>query len=137
MEDILDNNDMDFVPDKSHFMHEDFVMTVQDCEAVCEHMTHHLIRMQLEDRASQSMLLRDCADICGLTASFAARDAIYARNAAALCADICQSCAMECLRHPDEMSQHCGMVCLNCAKHCRTFASMGVPERKRRRETKY
>lgn len=127
------NNNMEFEPDIIHYMNEDFVMTVQDCEAVCEHMTHHLIRMQMADRVAQAMLLRECADICGLTAKFAARDAIYSRNAAALCADICHTCGTECLNYPDEMSQHCAMVCLNCARHCRAFAAMGMPPRRRQR----
>jgi hypothetical protein len=130
----MDNNDMTMEPGSNHFMNEDFVMTVQDCEAVCEHMTHHLMRMQMEDRVAQAMLLRECADICGVTAKFAARDAIYARNMAALCADICQACGTECLRYPDDMSQHCAMVCLNCAKHCRSFAAMGMPHMRRQRE---
>lgn len=130
----MDNNDMDFAPDNNHYMNEDFVMTVQDCQAVCEHMTHHMMRMQMEDRVSQEMLLRECADICDLTARFAAREAIYAKNAAALCGDICQACGTESLSYPDDMSQHCGMVCLNCAKHCRSFASMGIPRMNRRRE---
>ncbi len=133
----MDNNDMRMEPDNDHFMHEDFVLTVQDCEAVCEHMTHHLMRMQMEDRVAQAMLLRECADICGLTAKFAARDAIYARNLAALCADICQACGSESLRYPDDMSQHCAMVCLNCAKHCRSFAAMGMPRMRRQREMEY
>ncbi len=133
----MDNNDMTFEPDNNHYRNEDFVMAVQDCGAVCEHMTHHLMRIQMENRVSQAMLLRECADICGLTAKYAARDAIYAKNAAALCADICQACGTECLRYTDEMSKHCAMVCLNCARHCRSFAAMGAPRTRRQRELEH
>lgn len=130
----MNHDDMSFAPDNIHYMNEDFVMTVQDCEAVCEHMSHHIMRMRMEDRVSQAILLRECADICGLTAKFAAREAIYARHLAALCADICQACGTECLSHSDDMSQQCGTICLNCAKHCRAFAAIGMPGMKRQRE---
>ncbi len=129
----MDNNNLQAEFAYSHYMNEDFVMAVQDCEAVCEHMTHHLLRMELEDRAPQAMLLRECADICGLTAKFAARNAIFARSVAELCAEICEACGAECSRHPDEMSQHCAMVCLNCARHCEAFAAMGRSGRQRSR----
>ncbi len=133
----MDNHDMIYEPDNYHYMNEDFVMSVQDCAAVCEHMTHHLMHMQMEGRVSQAMLLRECADICELTARFAAREAVYARNVAALCGDICQACGTECMSYPDDMSQHCGMICLDCARHCRSYATMGMPRMRRRRETDY
>ena len=98
----------------SHPMHEQVLMTVQHCEAVCEHMTtllkgHPNVHM----RTRQLLLLRDCADICTLTAKYIARYSSFAKHAAHLCAMICQECGTECSRFPDPESQHCAQVCFN------------------------
>lgn len=106
------------------YMHEELVDHIQECEAVCEHMTYHLKKMEhcSPSRVNQALLLRDCADICGLTAKYVARDSFFSREAAALCAQICIACGNECSKFPDQMSQHCAQVCYNCAKHCSDFA---------------
>ncbi|MFZ5945366.1 MAG: four-helix bundle copper-binding protein [Bacillota bacterium] len=106
-------------------MQNNIVNTIQHCEAVCEHMTtlvHCLPNLHL--RVAQMRLLRDCADICSLTAKYIARGSSFARHAAHLCAMICEACANECLRFPDQHSQHCAQVCLHCAQQCRAFAAM-------------
>jgi hypothetical protein len=104
--------------------HEHLVKTIQDCEAVCEHMTTLLKRRpDVQMRLRQLQLLRDCADICGLTAKYIARNSMFARPAANLCASICEACGAECARFPDAESQNCARVCMNCARECRAFAA--------------
>ncbi|MDF2473450.1 MAG: ferredoxin [Lachnospiraceae bacterium] len=108
-----------------HYANEDLVITIQDCEANCEHMIQHLLlHEKMEPRKVQAILLLECIDICMLTAKYTARDAIYARHAAALCADICDACGNECANFPDQLSQHCAIICINCARHCRYFAAI-------------
>lgn len=105
--------------------HAGVLKTVQDCEAMCEHMTTFLKgKPNVHTRIRQLNLLRDCADICGLTAKYIARNSIFAKHIAHLCAGICEVCGNECLRFPDPESQQCGHICLNCAMACRTFAMM-------------
>lgn len=112
-------------PVAGKYCNEQLVKTIQDCEATCEHMTNHLKGLaDFHMRTKQAMLLRDCADICGLTAKFVARGAIFARQTASLCACICEACGKECARFPDHMSQHCAKVCLHCARECAKFAGM-------------
>lgn len=107
-------------------MNEGLVRTINECEATCEHMTTHIKRHYgVQTRACQLMLLRDCADICGLTAKFVARDSMYARECARLCACICEGCARECMRFADAGSQRCAQICMACARDCMAFASMG------------
>lgn len=99
---------------------------VQKCEATCENMQHYVSNLpDASARAMQMQLLHDCADICGLTAKFLARNSMFARQAAALCACICMVCGNECARFPDPMSQHCACVCLHCARACQAFAGVG------------
>jgi hypothetical protein len=99
------------------------VTTIQDCEMVCEDMTTYVMRRSdFRSRIRQLELLRDCADICALTAKFIARDSHFARDIAKLCADICMACSRECAKFPDQQSQYCSEVCYNCAQECRRFA---------------
>ncbi len=106
-------------------MHAHLVMVIQDCEATCEHMTTFLKgRPHVQMRTKQLILLRDCADICGLTAKYVARGSMFARHCAHLCAMICETCGNECARFPDPESQECSRTCLNCARECRAFAGM-------------
>lgn len=101
---------------------------VQDCEAVCENTATAVLCKCDKSRVMQLYLLRDCADICTLTAKYIARCSMYARTLARLCADICEACGNHCLKHPDPESQYCGRVCLDCAKECRAFAGQtGYP----------
>lgn len=98
--------------------------TVQDCESMCEHMITHLIMhsQDLHIRQGQLQLLRDCADICTLTAKYIARHSSFRKTLALTCANICESCGYECSRFPDKESQQCAHVCLHCAMECREFA---------------
>ncbi|CAH2214938.1 four-helix bundle copper-binding protein [Tepidibacter aestuarii] len=101
--------------------HGDLLETLQECEATCEHMTT-FIKKKYPKRKLQLILLRDCADICGLTAKYIARQSPFARDAARLCANICYRCGMECAKYPDRESQRCSKICLNCARECQAFA---------------
>ncbi|WP_218059069.1 four-helix bundle copper-binding protein [Orenia metallireducens] len=107
-------------------MHRDLtrlLTTIQDCEMICEDMTSYVMRRpNFQTRIRQLELLRDCADICALTAKYIARDSYFARDIAELCADICMACSRECAKFPDQPSQHCSRVCYNCAQECERFA---------------
>lgn len=100
--------------------------TVQHCEAVCENTFTAVLGMCDGQRATQLQLLRDCADICSLTAKYIARCSSFAKHQAHLCAMVCEMCGNHCLMHPDPQSQYCGRVCLECAKECAAFSGMGM-----------
>lgn len=106
-------------------MHEHVLKVVQDCEAVCEGTLTAVLSMpDVQARVMQIHLLHDCADICTLTAKYIARCSSFAKHLAHLCAHVCEMCGNHCLMHPDPQSQHCGRVCLDCAKVCRAFSGM-------------
>ncbi|GIM29157.1 putative cysteine-rich protein YhjQ [Clostridium polyendosporum] len=106
-------------------MHESVLKIVQHCEAICEQMTTLLkAKSDIECRKEQLLLLRDCADICTLTAKYIARCSIFAKAIAHLCAHICTTCGNACLKFSDPESQHCGKICLHCARECMAFATM-------------
>lgn len=109
----------------THQMHHtNLTNTVQDCEVMCEHMISHLLMhsQDLHLRHRQLQLLRDCADICTVTAKYLARHSSYSKSIAGLCASICEACGNECARFTDKESQKCAHICLHCAMECRAFA---------------
>ena len=116
----------DYEKHDSHKLHhERLVKIIQDCEAICEHMTTLLKRKpDVHIRMRQLQLLRDCADICSLTAKYVARSSTFSKITVSLCARICEACGNECAKFPDMESQHCAHVCMNCARECQAYAMM-------------
>ncbi|MFZ5968416.1 MAG: four-helix bundle copper-binding protein [Bacillota bacterium] len=116
---------MSMNPESHHHPHERLVAIIQNCEAVCEHMTTFLMRSHNPHmRMMQLQLLRDCADVCGLTAKCIARMSPLAKCIANLCAYVCDMCGNECMKFPDPESQSCARICHHCARECRMFAMM-------------
>lgn len=110
------------MPDGSHHA-SNVLQTVQNCEAICEHMISLLLCYKdVHARALQIQLLRDCADICSITAAYLARQSLLIPSITNLCAYICELCGNECKKFPDPESQKCSQICLNCAKECRAVA---------------
>ena len=113
----------EMMPESGHVPSSRLVDVIQDCEAICEYTGDAILRSQYApQRREQLSLLKDCADICTLTAKYVARCSEFAMSTAALCAEICEICGNHCLMHPDELSQRCGQICLHCARECRAFA---------------
>ncbi|WP_053956435.1 four-helix bundle copper-binding protein [Inediibacterium massiliense] len=114
-----------FVYNNLHSPCSPLLMTVQNCEANYEHMTTFLkCKKDVQSRVIQLQLLRDCADICTLMAKYLARNSVFSKCLANLCAYICEVCGTECSKFPDPESQHCAQICFHCARECRAFAMM-------------
>jgi hypothetical protein len=107
-----------------HKEHEMLIKMIQDCEATCEHMMHHVTMMvpDLEMRKKQLALLHDCADMCALTAKYIARMSVFSKQMAQLCAFVCDTCGSECAKFRDTESQDCARKCRDCARECKEFA---------------
>lgn len=111
----------------SHMMFPDILRILQHCAATCEHMTTYLLSAgDVQARATQLKLLRDCADICTKTAKFIARSSGFSKSLLLLCAHVCEVCGNECMKFPDAASRQCGQICLNCARECRAAAAMAA-----------
>ncbi len=112
-------------PVAGNYMNRQFVFTLRECQAGCEHAAINIIREpDRGQRFRQASMLADCADICSLTAKCAARGSAYARHIASLCEDICESCSAECAKFGDCMSQDCAETCGRCAKECDIFTGV-------------
>ena len=103
------------------------LMTMMKCAAACSHTVGYCLDKGGEHASRGHItLLLDCAKVCELAADFAARGSEYHTAVSALCADICDRCAEECVRldENDEMMQHCADMCRRCSEECRNMASM-------------
>jgi hypothetical protein len=102
--------------------HHRVLETIQHCGAMCEFTEFSILQMEgSSHRREQLRLLRDCADICTLTAKYIARCSYFTKSIASLCAQICEVCGNHCLQYPDKLSQRCGQICLRCAQECRVL----------------
>ncbi|WP_024372305.1 four-helix bundle copper-binding protein [Exiguobacterium sp. ZOR0005] len=68
-------------------------------------------------------LTRECADVCTLALNALETDSAFAKPIGALCAQVCDTCAVECGRHLMDHCQQCADACLRCAEACRNLAA--------------
>ncbi len=95
------------------------------CHAICECTSAHCLRMG-GDHASveHQTTLRDCAQICAVSADFMIRESPIHTATCAACATACERCEMECrhMANGDEMMLRCADACHRCAESCRRMA---------------
>jgi len=74
------------------------------------------------------IIMRDCAEICGMAACFMARGSDHATHICKECVDICNECAESCdkLAKGDAMMKRCAEACRKCAKACEAMAGAAV-----------
>lgn len=93
------------------------------CAQACEECTSCCLKgPDVRDRVRCIQLLRDCADICELSAAFMVRGSRYAVELARLCATVCDECGAACDRFSDDHCQDCARHCRHCAEECRRMA---------------
>jgi len=100
-----------------------------DCAALCARCAHHCLHMGAQHAAPEHQgLMRDCAEICALAASFMARSSPHAAHVCRECAEICNACAADCERlgETDQMMTQCASVCRQCAQACERMAAATV-----------
>jgi hypothetical protein len=103
-----------------HEQNRSLIETLNRCVAVCNHCATACL-----DEENVKMMARcikldiDCAEICGLAASFVARGSEHADHVLNECADICNACAEECGKHSRmEHCRICAETCRECAEAC-------------------
>ena len=96
----------------------------QECHATCLHTIMHCLSMGgAHATAAHIGLLLDCADACRLSADFMLRGSPRHTLTCSTCAELCEACAVECDRFPDEFMKECAMACRRCAASCREMAA--------------
>jgi hypothetical protein len=97
-----------------------------ECSDACRHCIQHCLRLSgLHADARRIRTLTDCAEACEFAASFLARESDHAVRACAICAEVCDACALSCERVPDdEEMRSCAQCCRRCAQACRDMAGV-------------
>lgn len=93
-----------------------------DCYRTClETITYCLKKGGKHTDPDHMQILKDCAEMCNLNASFMIRNSISHGRTAEFCADICEKCAASCeaIDPMDTELVSCVEMCRKCAKSCR------------------
>ncbi|MDQ3813125.1 MAG: four-helix bundle copper-binding protein [Armatimonadota bacterium] len=102
-----------------------------DCHRLCLETAMHclpgsgLLRGE-QAEAGHIRLLLDCAEICQTSANFLLRGSDLHTLTCAVCAEICDLCAVECERVEDAAMQACAETCRRCAATCAAMAETQV-----------
>jgi hypothetical protein len=90
------------------------------CHQICEQtLIHCLEKGGAHADPTHIKLLRDCADICVLSADFMLRNSQFHARTCSVCAEICTACAQHCENMSnDEAMKACAEACRRCAESC-------------------
>jgi hypothetical protein len=99
-----------------------------DCHRIClETTTHCLHKGGQHAEAAHIRLLLDCAEICQTSANFMIRNSPLHGFTCRACAEICERCAVDCERFPDDTQmQECAQLCRRCAESCQRMAAVAL-----------
>nr|WP_228488445.1 four-helix bundle copper-binding protein [Caenimonas koreensis] len=108
--------------------HQKFTACIEACNSCavsCNHCAASCLREPDVAMMARCVALDiDCSAICQLAAAAMARGSEHIKAICALCAEICESCAKECGKHPMEHCQLCARDCRACAEQCRQMSAM-------------
>lgn len=95
------------------------------CAGICAHCSDHCLRMGGAHASPDHQgIMRDCAEICAVSASFMARRSRHAEHVCRECADVCRECAQSCerLAEGDSVMTRCAQLCWRCAVSCEAMS---------------
>jgi hypothetical protein len=70
----------------------------------------------------------ECATLCYTAAQMMSLGSDLSRKLCLLCAEMCETCAKECVKHEADHCQRCAIQCNACAEECRKMASAMIEE---------
>ena len=98
------------------------IMALQQCHTVCHSMAMtYCLEMGGEHARPQHLrLMLDCAGMCAFTADALGRKSQFHTRFAALCAEVCETCAEDCAALGG--MEECVETCRDCARLCREIS---------------
>lgn len=100
--------------------HKGLIDELYFCAAQCGRC-YNACRLEKDQEAfTRCMMLdEDCEEICRLTAQFLERNSESAELLLKVCSEICETCAIECEKHPNVAHcKECADACRKCAEMC-------------------
>lgn len=103
---------------------EETLTSVIECMRACNHCFSKSLQEEDLHMFTECMrLTRECSDICTLALNALETDSAFSKPIVALCAQVCDTCAVECGRHQHDHCQACAKACERCAEACRTLVA--------------
>jgi hypothetical protein len=98
------------------------IQLLNDCAAACNYCSSACLD-ELDVKLNRCIKIDiDCAQLCTLLASFAARNSEHTMHLTKECAEICNICAEECEKHAHmEHCKNCAEICRACADECNSL----------------
>ncbi len=95
------------------------ISVAENCAEECERCaTACLAERDVAAMVDCITLDRDCADLCRVVATLAARNSRFATLVASVLATVCHACAEECSLHDMKHCKVCAGACRSCAAAC-------------------
>ena len=104
------------------------ILALQHCHLTCSSMAMiHCLEMGGKHARPQHMrLMLDCAEFCAFTADALGRKSQFHNRFAALCAEVCETCAKDCEALGD--MEDCVQACRDCVRLCTAIAKLDHTE---------
>jgi hypothetical protein len=100
--------------------------TCANCMTECESCFAHCAGRASDGSKPHTLTLQacnDCADLCRISATLAARGSKHAVAVCLACAEACDACVATCGQFKDDAHmQQCAESCRKCASECREMA---------------
>lgn len=121
---------MDSIKEQNEFINrlsvnmEETITNAMECFRVTSNCLHHCLLMgEKHADVKHITLMKQCGQICQLSASFMIEKSDFAHDLCGLCAKICDACADSCLEvdSQDAMMKLCVNACRKCADSCRNM----------------
>lgn len=95
------------------------------CQVSClEALQECLVQGGELAQAEHIGILQNCADICLTNAQFLLSKSYFSPKLSAICADVCDTCAIECHQYGEIPAlQNCATIARQCADSCRRLAA--------------
>ncbi|MBE3561957.1 MAG: four-helix bundle copper-binding protein [Ktedonobacteraceae bacterium] len=100
-----------------------------NCHTICEYTAAYCLQLGGPHAAPEHQrILRDCAQICHVSADFMLRGSPLHAAVCGVCAQVCVQCAESCERigGGDAQMKACADLCRRCAESCRQMAQARV-----------
>lgn len=100
------------------------IQSCGDCANECKEVLfqHCLSKGGAHIEQAHVNLMVDCIQICRMSADFMLRGSDMHMLSCALCAEICDACAVSCDDIGDAEMEECAELCRRCAESCREMS---------------
>lgn len=103
---------------------QELIKVLGECVNTCNHCFSACLKEDdVKMMAKCIRLDKECAEVCSFTI-LVFHKSKFIDKYLELCASVCEACAEECGKYPNEHCKECAKACKECAEKCRGFRDM-------------